>query len=157
MSVQWVAKELILPVDIPGQPDTITPQNVIDTFISILKNGVAILQRKPGIYPEEVQHATWWRFWVFVGGVTVLTAIMTTISGIIVQGQIAATFGSLGIEYTPPTIFNILITFILTVPIGIAVLYAGVYAITSVCIPESGRAGFTRQSRLRNYLACNDC
>lgn len=117
-----------LPVDIPGKPDHITPQIMIETFMEILKNGFAILQRKPGIYPAEVQHASWWRFWVFVGGVTFVTAIATTISGIMVQNQLASTFGALGIEYTPPGIFNILITFVLAIPIGIAILYAGIYA-----------------------------
>lgn len=117
-----------LPVDIPGQPDTITPQGIIETFTTILKNGFAILQRKPGIYPQEVQHASWWRFWVFVGGVTLVTAIATTLSGIMVQNQLASAFGALGVEYTPPGIFNILMTFILAIPIGIAVLYAGIYA-----------------------------
>ena len=117
-----------LPVDIPGKPETITPQNVIDTFIEILKNGVAILQRKPGVYPAEIQNASWWRFWVFLGGVTLITAIFTTISGAIVQGQLAAAFAEMGIPYSAPNIFNMVIALILTIPIGVAVLYAGVYA-----------------------------
>lgn len=118
-----------IPVDIPGKPDTITPQALIDTFIEILKNGVAVLQRKPGVYAAEVQNASWWRFWVFLGGASIITAIFTTISGVIVQSQIASMFAEMGIPYdSAPNLFGIIFTFILTIPIGIAVLYAGMYA-----------------------------
>lgn len=123
-----------LPIQIPDAPDRVDPQNVISDFIETFKNGIAILQRKPGVYPMEIQRATWWRFWQYIAVGWVISALFSTIANAIVQAQIAAAFNStyssvgLGnINVAPPNIFAIIITFILMIPLSIAVMYGGLY------------------------------
>ncbi len=117
-----------LPVNIPGQPEVVTPQNVIELFVAIVKNGISILQRKPGVYAAEVQNANWWRFWVFLVGVTLVTATTSTISSLIIQGQVASQVGETELATSFPPLFTVFFTFIIAIPVGIAVTYAGLYA-----------------------------
>jgi hypothetical protein len=63
----------------------------------------------------------------------VINALAGTISGAIVQARIAAAFRNIGFasEFAgvqTPNVFNILSTFILTLPLSIAVLYIGLKA-----------------------------
>jgi hypothetical protein len=118
-----------LPITIPDAPEYVTPDYLVSSFVEKFKNGIAILQRKPGIYAQEVQRATWWHFWSYVGIAYVISALAGTISGAIVQAQLAAvTRGLSGFQVEGPNAFNIITTFILTIPISIAVLFAGLKA-----------------------------
>lgn len=122
-----------LPVDIPGAPEKVDPKNVIEEFVETFKNGIAILKRTEGVYPMEIQRASWWRFWQYVVVAWIISSIASTIASVILQAQLAAIFNeysaALGTQvYQSPSIISILLTLILTVPIGIGALYAGIYA-----------------------------
>jgi len=120
-----------LPVAIPDAPDSVEPKTIIDEFIATVKNGVEILRRTPGIYPMEIQRATWWRFWQFAVIAWIISGIASTIGGAILQAQIAAAFNSNAFTsglYTTPSIFVIIISAIISIPLGVMVLYAGLYA-----------------------------
>jgi hypothetical protein len=118
-----------LPITIPDAPEYVTPDYLMSSFVEKFKNGLAILQRKPGIYAQEVQRATWWHFWSYVGIAYLISGIAGTISGAIVQTQVAALTRGLGeFAVQGPNPLNILTTFILTIPVSIAVLFAGLKA-----------------------------
>jgi hypothetical protein len=119
-----------LPITIPDAPEYVTPDYLVSSFVEKFKNGLAILQRKPGIYAQEVQRATWWHFWSYVGIAYLISGIAGTISGAIVQAQLAAMTRGLGEMFAVqgPNPINILTTFILTIPVSIAVLFAGLKA-----------------------------
>jgi len=120
-----------LPVAIPDAPDIVEPKTIIDEFVATFKNGVEILRRTPGIYPMEIQRATWWRFWQFAVIAWIISGVASAIASAITQAQIAAMFNDnpFMTEVLPtPNIFMILLTIILSIPLGIIVLYAGLYA-----------------------------
>ncbi len=120
-----------LPVAIPDAPDYVEPKTIWEDFIATVKNGIEILRRTPGIYPMEIQRASWWRFWQFAVIAWIISGIASTVGGAILQAQIAATLNSNAFTsgfYSPPSIFEIIISAIISIPIGVMVLYAGVYA-----------------------------
>lgn len=122
-----------IPIAIPDAPDIVEPKTIIDDFVATFKNGVEILRRTPGIYPMEIQQATWWRFWQYVVIAWVINAIASTISSVVLQSQVAAALSEFSpilndVGFQAPNVINILLTLILTIPIGIASLYAGIYA-----------------------------
>lgn len=100
----------ILPVTIPGAPAQVSPKSLLNGGWLLFQRGLDVLQRKAGVYETEVGRATWWRFWLLVGfGYT-----------------IDAVFSALGLLR-----FNLLgfiLSLILTIPLGIVALYAGIYA-----------------------------
>ena len=123
-----------LPVDIPGAPEKVDPKNVIEEFVQTFKNGIEILKRTEGVYPMEIQRASWWRFWQYVVVSWIIGSIASTISSIVSYGQTVAWTNEVAVAFgqepvaTSPGIFTIILTVILGVPIGAAVLYAGIYA-----------------------------
>ena len=120
-----------LPVAIPDAPEHAEPKMIWAEFVATVKNGIEILRRTPGIYPMEIQRATWWRFWQFSVIAWIISGIASTLGGAILQAQIAATFNNsgFGAELFPtPSIFVIIISAIISIPIGVIVLYAGLYA-----------------------------
>ena len=120
-----------LPIAIPDAPDTVEPKTIWEEFVTTFKNGVAILRRTPGVYPMEIQRATWWRFWQFAVVAWIISGIASALAGAITQAQIASMFNDnpfLSESITSPTIFTVLVTIIVSIPLGVIVLYAGLYA-----------------------------
>jgi len=120
-----------LPVAIPDAPEEVEPKTIIDDFVQTFKNGIEILRRTPGIYPMEIQRATWWRFWQFAVVAWIISGIASAISGAIAQAQLAAMFSDnpfVSETIASPNIITILVTMIISIPLGIIVLYAGLYA-----------------------------
>jgi len=68
-----------LPVDIPDAPEFVDISYIINLFIQIFKNGLDILQKKEGAYEAELNRATWWRFWVYLGVGSVLIALLAMV------------------------------------------------------------------------------
>jgi hypothetical protein len=121
-----------LPVTIPGAPQKVSPTYLWNLFMQQFQNGIAILRKQPGVYPKEAQRASWWLFWAYIGVCFVIIALATTITSAIANAQLAATFRELentfgfSASYTPPNVFNILLTFLLTIPISIGALYGAI-------------------------------
>ncbi len=120
-----------LPVSIEDAPLSIMPQTIVDEFVATFKNGVEILRRTPSIYPMEMQQATWWKFWQFVIASWLIGAVVSTISGFIIQAQLATAFNNnpfMTDAVASPSILASIFSLLLFIPISAIVLYVGLYA-----------------------------
>lgn len=139
-----------VPVAIPDAPEQVEPKTIIDEFVQTFKNGIAILRREDGIYPMEIQRATWWRFWQFAVVAWIISGIASAIAGAIAQAQLAAMFSEfagLSNQIASPNIVMIILTMILSIPLGLLVLYAGLYASHRfVTSNRNGQGSFMRHS-----------
>jgi tetratricopeptide (TPR) repeat protein len=100
-----------LPVEIPGAPARVNIGSLWSDWLALFLASVNVLLRKPGVYEQEIARGSWWRFWLLVGGVAVISALLNLIGAIL--------FGS-GILFG---LLSAIITLILTP----AVAYAGVW------------------------------
>lgn len=110
-----------LPVSIPGAPSEVSLQSLFKDGWELFQKGLEVLQRKEGVYEGEVAQATWWRFWLLVAFGYAITTIFSVINAILTQGRLA----SFGFRFN---LLGILVALILTIPIGLISVYAGVYA-----------------------------
>lgn len=111
----------MLPVSIPGAPTRVSLGSLFSGGWQLFQRGLDVLQRKAGVYEAEVARATWWRFWLLVAFGYAINAILSTISALLVQAQ----FSSFGVRFD---FLEVLLALLLTIPIGMIMLYAGVYA-----------------------------
>jgi hypothetical protein len=72
-----------LPVEIPGAPERVTFTKLMNEGMALMRPGLDILQRKPGVYEAEVNQATWWRFWLIVGTGSVIIALASALSSLL--------------------------------------------------------------------------
>ena len=56
-----------IPIKIAGAPEQTTWENLARDGVALLRIGLDVVMRKPGVYAEEVERATWWRFWLISG------------------------------------------------------------------------------------------
>ncbi len=114
------ASGFMLPVSIPGAPAQVTLGSLFSGGWLLFQRGLDVLQRKAGVYEAEVAHATWWHFWLLVGFGYALNTVLSTISALLVQ----MTLSSMGFRFN---FLAVLLALLLTIPIGMITLYAGVY------------------------------
>ncbi|MDZ4769306.1 MAG: hypothetical protein SGJ24_09275 [Chloroflexota bacterium] len=108
-----------LPFRIPGAPQTIAPAEVVSAGWTLLKEGWQALLRRPGTYEFQVDSATWWRFWLVV------------VSGALISSALSLLLALLFVLQSDATLFSfvsILLTPLLTIPITVGALFAGIYA-----------------------------
>lgn len=79
-----------LPVSIPGAPARVTLGNLWAEWLELFMAGINILLRKPGVYEQEIARGSWWRFWLLVGGVAVISAVLHLIGSILFGRNIIA-------------------------------------------------------------------
>lgn len=115
------AGTIVLPVSIPGAPAQVSPQSLLNGGVALFRAGVDVLMRKPGVYEAEVAKATWWRFWLLVGFGYTVTTLFSVITSILVQIRLS----SFGLRFN---LVAVLFALLLTIPIGLITVYAGVYA-----------------------------
>lgn len=113
----------VLPINIPDAPARVDFATLMQDGIAILRSGLDILQRKPGAYSNEVNQATWWRFWLCVGTGAVLIALFATLQSIVSNIQLSAFSNQVG----GINILGILLTLLLTAPLQLLIFYAGCY------------------------------
>jgi hypothetical protein len=111
----------VLPVSIPGAPSQVSPRSLFKGGWELFQKGLDVLQRKAGVLEDEVARATWWRFWLLVGFGYTFTTIFYVISNILTQARLT----SVGFRFS---LGAVLVALILTIPIGLMSIYAGVYA-----------------------------
>lgn len=111
-SIPAPAEGFSLPISIPDAPEKLNFDYIVKLFVSQFQSGLAILQKTPGAYPREMRRATWWHFWFYLVTANLLIAAMATI----------------GLIFNAVGLFLMLIFFVLTIPVGIATTYAGLYA-----------------------------
>lgn len=123
-----------LPVAIPGAPGKVDSKNLFEEFRTIFMNGIEVLKGNEEAYHAEMRQASWWRFWLFVAIGSVIIAVLSTISGVLIANQVAGAAESLSrglgvnVQIARPNVFNMLMTLLLTAPISIATMYGGIYA-----------------------------
>jgi hypothetical protein len=105
-----------LPFEIPGAPTHITPRELVDSGISLLRNSVGIFLKQPGAYEDEIRRATWWRFWLMVGTGSVVSAILYAIGNLFLE-----------FRFPPANILSPILTLIFSIPINMAAVYVGCY------------------------------
>jgi hypothetical protein len=110
----------MLPVSIPGAPTRVSIGSLFGGGWQLFQRGLDVLQRKAGAYEAEVARATWWRFWLLVAFGYAINAILSTVSALLIQAQ----FSSFGFRFD---FLEVLLALLLTIPIGMITLYAGVY------------------------------
>lgn len=97
-----------LPVSIPGAPERVTLTSLIQDWIALFMAGVNVLMRKPGVYEAEMERASWWRFWLLVGGLAVITAVLGVLGGILGwQGLFGSFSRGLGVLIIMPVVLYV--------------------------------------------------
>lgn len=114
----------VLPGNIPGAPPRVTFQSLINGGIALLRASFDVLLQKPGAFRSEIVHATWWRFWLLVGFVVIVTAFLSLISGIITEARLASLFPGI---YSF-NIFTVILSALILIPIGLATAYVASWA-----------------------------
>lgn len=69
----------MLPIQIPGAPERVTLSGLWQEWLELFLAGVNVLMRKPGVYEQEIARGTWWRFWLLVMGVAVVSSAVTLV------------------------------------------------------------------------------
>ena len=108
-----------IPVKIPGAPEQTTWENLARDGVALLRVGLDVMLRKPGVYADEVSRATWWRFWLISGTAAVGGGILSIFNALFLQ-----------IRFTT-SLFNIiavLLTPFFFVAVALITLYVGCYA-----------------------------
>jgi hypothetical protein len=139
VDVQPPSSGFKLPVDIPDAPPLVDIGYIISLFIAIFKNGVAILQRKEGAYEAELNRATWWRFWVYLGVGSLIIAVLSAISSLLLQLQFS-NLQIFGVRYAPNYLAPVF-TLILTVPITAITYYGAARASYAYASGSAGGQG----------------
>ncbi len=108
-----------IPVKIPGAPEQTTWEKLARDGIGLLRVGLDVMLRKPGVYEDEVARATWWRFWLISGTAAVGGGILAIFNALFLQ-----------IRFTT-SLFNIiavLLTPFFFVAFALLTLFIGCYA-----------------------------
>lgn len=72
-----------LPFSIPGAPERVTLGGLWQEWLQLFLAGVNVLMRKPGVYEQEIARGTWWRFWLLVMGIAVVSSVVTLIMSLL--------------------------------------------------------------------------
>lgn len=79
-----------IPFSIPGAPARATFSELWQEWLELFTAGVNVLLRKPGVYEQEIARATWWRFWLLVGGLAVISAVLSFLGYLLFGGGLLA-------------------------------------------------------------------
>lgn len=141
---------LQVPVAIEDAPESSVPQAIQNEFVQTFKHGYEILRRTPEVYLNEIQRASWWRFWQYAFIALAIGAVVSSLSGYILQTQLANAINNSPFVTDPiasPSIFSMLLSMILFLPVNIILLYVGIYAsYWFVTTRRNGQASFMRHS-----------
>lgn len=115
-----------LPVDIPDAPEFVDFGYIFAVFSQIFQSGLAILQKKEGAYEAELNRATWWRFWVYLGVGSIIIALLAMV------GSFFGVYRAIVIA---------LIYLIFTIPITLITYYASAYISHNYATKSAGGQG----------------
>ena len=115
-----------IPFNIPGAPERTTWEALARDGVAIMRVGLDVIMRKPGVYESEVSRATWWRFWLMSGTAAVVGALISIFTALFLLVRFGTSlFGIISILLTP---FFFLAISLLTLYLGCYVSYR--YALT---------------------------
>ncbi|MBK8031914.1 MAG: hypothetical protein IPK17_21030 [Chloroflexi bacterium] len=128
-----------LPFNIPGAPLRVSPQKVARDGIGLLRTGFQTFGRAAGVtlFTGELGKATWWRFWLLSVVVAVVVALLGFATSIVIVLRFPQAVSS---------IFKILLTPLLTIPIILGMEYAGVYASHRWAMTKNGGGSLVRHA-----------
>lgn len=115
---------LRVPIAIEDAPEFTAPEIIQNEFVQTFKTGYKILQRKPNVYWDEIQRASWWRFWQYAMIALVFGAIVSAVAGFLLQIE----FASADEAIQMPSVLSMAWSFLLFLPINLSLLYIGIYA-----------------------------
>lgn len=107
------------PLRISGAPEQITATDLFNEARDLFRAGLMALGQRPEVYASEVDRATWWSFWVVTGAAALISAVVSLFISLLFVVQGGGTLFSL---------FTVLLTPLLSVPLILAALFAGIYA-----------------------------
>ncbi|MEO8397449.1 MAG: hypothetical protein ABI700_30915, partial [Chloroflexota bacterium] len=91
-----------IPVKIPGAPEQTTWEKLGRDGIGLLRIGLDVMLRKPGVYEDEVSRATWWRFWLISGTAAVGGGILSLFNALFLQIRFTTSlFNIIAVLLTP--------------------------------------------------------
>jgi hypothetical protein len=126
-----------IPLKIAGAPEFTTWENLARDGVALLRVGLDVVMRKPGVYSEEVDRATWWRFWLICGIASVAGAVLSIFTALFLLVRFGTTL--LGI-------ISILLTPFFFVAISLLTLYIGCYASYRYALTRGGNASFVKHA-----------
>lgn len=112
-----------VPFNIPNAPERVTLPELVTTVKPLLQTSFDSLQNKPGSFETALSQTSWWHFWLLVIVSSLVSAVSSTITLVIVDSQLARIFPGYS-----RGIFSILIYLIVAIPLSLLVFYAGLYA-----------------------------
>jgi hypothetical protein len=121
-----------IPVKIPGAPERVTPEGLARAGIGLLRTGIDVLLRKPGVYADEVARATWWRFWLIAGTAALGSAVLSIFNALFLQIRFTTSLFN---------IFAVLLTPFFAIAIMLTALYVGCYASHRWATTQGGGTG----------------
>lgn len=121
-----------IPIEIPGAPEFVDGTYLFEQLKQQFMSGIAILQRQPGAYPQEIQRATWWRFWSYVVAIFIFNSLLATLNSLLFPIEV---FGVV----SRPSLLIAITSFLFTIPLSIIGLYVGVYASHRYMTSQTGR------------------
>ncbi len=110
-----------VPINIPGAPLRVSFESLLRDGAALLRTAFQTFGRAAGVtlFTGELGKATWWRYWLLSGLVAVICAVVALTSSFVIVVRYPQSLNS---------IFKILLTPLLTIPIILAMEFAGVYA-----------------------------
>lgn len=128
-----------LPFDIPGAPLRISFQNLLRDGAALLRTAFQTFGRAAGVtlFTSELGKATWWRFWLLSGMVAVIVALTALSTSFVIVLRYPQAVNSM---------FRILLTPILTIPIVLLMEFAGIYASFRWAQNKGGRGSLIRHA-----------
>ncbi|MBI1256030.1 MAG: hypothetical protein GC204_01035 [Chloroflexi bacterium] len=126
-----------IPIKIAGAPEQTTWENLARDGVALLRIGLDVVMRKPGVYAEEVERATWWRFWLISGIAAVAGAVLSIFTALFLLVRFGTSL--LGI-------IAILLTPFFFVAISLLTLYVGCYASYRYALTRGGNASLVKHA-----------
>ncbi len=86
----------ILPIDIPGAPARVSLLSFGQGGFTLLRGSVRILTRRADAFHNEIERASWWRFWVYAVFTAGIQMILLGITVWMIDARITAEFAPTG-------------------------------------------------------------
>ncbi len=126
-----------IPVNIPGAPEQTTFEALARDGVALMRVGLDVILRKPGVYEDEVSRATWWRFWLIAGTAVVGAAILSIFNALLFLVRFGgALFGIIAVLLTP----------IFFVAVSLLTLYLGCYASYRYALTRGGNTSLLKHA-----------
>jgi len=126
-----------IPLNIPGAPERTTWESLGRDGVRLLRVGLDVVMRKPGVYADEVARATWWRFWLISGMAAGVSALLSLFNAVFLQVRFSSSLFNL---------IAVLLTPFFFVVIALATLFVGVYASHRWAYTQGGRGSLVQHA-----------